>query len=126
MRSLLRTGESAGLLALMFAGAIGLWVGVPLLWLYIGSKVQAATDSVGAAIGLMLVGSVATILLAVPLLARLNEAYEHLREARGLENYGQVPLEMVLVVSATVALALFVVWFFFFAGTSPLPATNPG
>ena len=48
----------------------------------------------------MLVGSVATILLLVPLLGRLNEAYEHVREARGLENYGQAPLEAVLVVSA--------------------------
>ena len=113
------------MLALMFAGALGLWIGVPLLWLYIGSIVQDRTDSIGAAIGLMLFGSVATILAVMPLLARLNEAYEHLREARGLDNYGQVPLEMVMVVSATIAFALFVVWFFFFAGTSPLPTHSP-
>lgn len=114
------------MLATMFAGALALWIGVPLLWLYIGSRVQEATNSVGAAMGLMLLGSVATILLAVPLLARLNEAYEHVREARGLENHGQVPLEMVLVVSATIAVVGFTVWFFFFAGTSPVPTSGPG
>lgn len=125
MRSLLRTGESAVMLAMMFAGALALWIGVPLLWLYIGSRVQEATGSVGAAIGLMMVGAVVTIGVMVMLLARLNEAYEHVREARGLENYGQVPLESVLVVSATVAIVLFGIWFFFFAGTSPLPASGP-
>jgi ABC-type uncharacterized transport system permease subunit len=121
MKSLFRTGESAAMLAAMFAGALGLWIGVPLLWLYIGSKVQDSTDSVGAALGLMLFGSVATILLIVPLLARLNEAYEHLRESRGLENYGQAPLEAVLVVSAVIALILLVVWFFLFTDNAPLP-----
>lgn len=125
MRSLLRTGESAVMLAMMFAGALALWIGVPLLWLYIGSLVQEATGSVGAALGLMLVGAVVTIGVMVALLGRLNEAYEHVREARGLENYGQVPLESVLVISATVAVVLFGIWFFFFAGTSPLPASGP-
>jgi hypothetical protein len=126
MRSLLRTGESAAMLAMMFAGALALWIGVPLLWLYIGSRVQEATHSVGAAMGLMLFGAVGTIVLAMPLLGRLNEAYEHVREARGLENYGQVPLEAVLVITATIAVVLFGIWFFFLAGTSPLPASGPG
>jgi hypothetical protein len=120
VRSLLRTGESAALLALMFAGALGLWIGVPLAWLYIGSLVQDATGSVGAALGLMLFGAVATILLLVPLLARLNEGYEHAREARGLDNYGQAPLEAVLVVSATLAVVLLVAYLLF-SGTPSLP-----
>jgi hypothetical protein len=121
MKGLIRTGESAAMLLAMFAGALALWIGVPLLWLFIGSKVQESTHSVGAALGLMLVGSIATILLLVPLLARLNEAYEHMREARGLDNFGQAPLEAVLVVSAVVALAAMVVWFFLFQESSPLP-----
>src|SRR5918997_4002496 len=115
MRNVLRTGESAAMLAVMFAGALALWVGVPLLWLYIGSKIQDATDSVGAALGLMLVGSVLTILLFVPLLGRLNEAYEHLRESRGLDNYGQAPLEAMLVISAVVAVAVLVAYFLVFS-----------
>lgn len=122
MKSLFRTGESAAMLAIMFAGALALWIGVPLLWLYIGSMVQDATDSVGAALGLMLVGSVLTILALVPLLGRLNEAYEHLRETRGLDNYGQAPLEAMLVVSAVVAVAVLAVYFLLFGdGGAPLP-----
>jgi len=126
MKSLFRSTESAAMLAIMFAMALALWIGVPLLWLYIGSKVQDSTDSVGAALGLMLFGSIATILLIVPLLARLNEAYEHLREHRGLENYGQAPLEAVLVVSAVVALAAFVVWFVLFQDGPSLPIQGGG
>jgi len=116
MRNVWRTGESAAMLALMFAGALSLWIGVPLAWLYIGSMVQDATDSVGAALGLMLVGSVASILLLVPLLGRMNSVYEHAREARGLDSYGQAPLEAMLVVSATVAVILLVVYVLFSSG----------
>jgi ABC-type uncharacterized transport system permease subunit len=113
MRNLLRATESGAMLALMFAGALGLWIGVPLAWLYIGSMVQDATDSVGAALGLMLVGSVASILLLVPLLGRVNGVYEHAREARGLDNFGQAPLEAMLVISATLAVVLLVVYVLF-------------
>jgi hypothetical protein len=121
MRKVLRTGESALLLALMFAGALALWIGVPVAWLYIGSQVQGATHSVGAAIGLMLFGAIATITLAVPVLGRINEIYEHAREARGLQNYGQAPLEAVFVVSACIGVVLFAVWFLVFADGATLP-----
>ena len=126
MRSLLRTGQGASMLAMMFAGALALWIGVPLLWLYLGSLIQGATHSVGAAIGLMFLGAIVTIGLAVPVLGRMNESYDHAREARGLESYGLLPLEAVLVVTATIAVVGFAVWFFIFAGTSPLPASGPG
>lgn len=109
----------------MFAGGMALWIGVPLGWLYVGSLVQDATGSVGAALGLMLFGSVATILALVPLLARLNEGYEHAREARGLDNYGQAPLEGVLVVSATLAVVL-LVGYLLFSGGPALPIVGGG
>jgi hypothetical protein len=121
MRGLFRTGESAALLATLFLGALLLWIGVPVAWLYIGSKVQEATHSVGAALGLMLLGAVVTIGVLAQLLGRVNDGYEHVREARGLDSYGQVPLEAALVTSAVVAVVLFVVWLLFLAGTAPLP-----
>jgi hypothetical protein len=125
MKGLFRTGESVALLMMMFVGALALWIGVPLLWLFLGSKVQESTNSVGAALGLMLFGAVATILLLMPLLARLNEAYEHVRESRGLDNYGQAPLEAVLVVSATIAIVALVIWFVLFPHGAPLPIPEP-
>jgi hypothetical protein len=118
---MIRRGSSALWLTTMFAGAMALWIGVPLAWLWLGSKVQSLTHSVGAAIGVMLPGVVLTILLLVPLLGWLNVHYERGREARGLEDFGQAPLEAVLVLSAITAAVACAVWFVVFAGGAPLP-----
>ena len=122
MRDLLRAGSSAVLLLLMmFVGSLVLWVGVPLAWLYIGSQVQASTDSIGTALGVMMLGVLVSIALLLPLLAWLNRKHIEMREARGLESHGQTALEAVLVVSAGFALVGFAAWFFLFSGSSPIP-----
>ena len=122
MRDRLRTGTGAAVVVLiMFIGSLVLWVGTPLLWLWIGSQIQGATASLGAALGAMLVGVVATIAAVSVLLVWLSNVYRANRQARGLEDPGHFVLEGVLVVSAGVALAGFAIWFFFFAGASPVP-----
>ncbi|MDQ6842395.1 MAG: hypothetical protein M3025_08250 [Actinomycetota bacterium] len=121
-RGLLRTGASASLVVLiMFTGSLVLWVGTPLAWLWIGSQIQGVTNSLGAALGIMFVGVVATIALLAALLAKLSNTYRANRRARGLDDPGHVMLEGVLVVSAGLTIAVFVVWFFLFAGASPVP-----
>jgi hypothetical protein len=121
-RGLLRTGAGATLvLLIMFTGSLVLWVGTPLAWLWIGSQIQGATNSLGAALGIMFVGVVLTIALIAALLAKLSNTYRANRRARGLEDPGHVMLEGVLVVSAGLTITVFVVWFLFFAGTSPVP-----
>jgi hypothetical protein len=118
----MRAGSSAALMvAIMFLGSLVLWVGLPLACLYVGSRVQGATHSVGAALLAMAGGLAAGIFALLPLLGFLNRRHIEVRAARGLDTYGQAPLEGVLVVSAGVALVGFVVWFFFFSGTAPLP-----
>jgi len=76
MRNLLRTGIGAMLvLLIMFIGSLGLWVGTPLLWLWVGSQIQGSTQSLGAAIGAAFVGVVLTIALLawlLPLMASLR------------------------------------------------------
>jgi hypothetical protein len=122
VRDLLRTGSGAILVVLiMFIGSLGLWIGTPLLWLWIGSQVQGATASLGAAIGTSFVGVVLTITLLASVLGRLSNVYRANVRSRGHADPGHVVLEGVLVVSAGFTLAAFVVWFFFFAGTSPVP-----
>ena len=122
MRNLLRTGGSGLLLVvIMFVGGLGLWVGVPLGWLYIGSQVQGATNSLGTALGVMFAGSMLTIALLVFLLGRLNRLHAELRERRGLEDHGNTALEAVMTVSAAVAIIGFAVWFFLLSGSSPVP-----
>ena len=118
----MRAGSSAMLmLAIMFVGSLVLWVGLPIGCLYLGSRVQDATHSVGAAIVAMALGVVVGIFAIVPLLGFLNRKHIEVRAARGLDTYGQAPLEGVLVVSAAIAIVGFGVWFFFFSGATPLP-----
>ena len=106
---------------IMFIGSLVLWVGTPLLWLWLGSQIQGATDSLGAALGAMFVGVILSIALLASLLARLSDVYRHNCVARGLNDPGDVVLEAVLVVSAGLTLVVFVFWFFFLAGASPVP-----
>ncbi|HVS29138.1 MAG TPA: hypothetical protein VHE14_06275 [Solirubrobacteraceae bacterium] len=122
MRDLIRLGSSAlTLLLIMFLGSLVLWIGVPLAWLWIGSQIEGATRSLGAAIGAMIFGVIGSIAAMVVLLARLSNVYRRSRVARGLDDTGNFALETVLVLSAGVAVVGFTVWFFIFAGTSPIP-----
>jgi hypothetical protein len=122
MRDVLRTGTGAVLVVLiMFIGSLVLWIGTPLLWLWIGSQIQGATSSIGAALGTMFFGVLVTIAILASVLAKLSNVYRANCRARGLSDPGHFVLESVLVVSAGFTLVVFVVWFFFFAGASPVP-----
>lgn len=120
MRNLLRAGASGIILVLMMLGAgLVLWIGVPVAWLYIGSRVQGSTGSIGTALAVMMVGVVISILLIVPVLGWLNRKHLELREARGLESHGATALEAVMTVSVAIAVIAFSIWFFVIAGPGP-------
>jgi hypothetical protein len=122
MRALLRNGAGAMLVVLiMFIGSLVLWVGTPLLWLWVGSQIQGATESLGAALGAMFFGVVITITALASLLAKLSDVYRANCLARGHGDPGHVVLEAVLVVSAGLTITVFVIWFLFIAGASPVP-----
>ena len=126
MNRVLRAGFSAVLLVfLMFLGSLGVWVGIPLLWLWVGSRVQGATQSLGAAIGVALLGVVVSIFLALPALSWLSRKHGEVQESRGIPPQGRTALESVMVISAGVALAAFAVWFFVFSGSEPVPLGLP-
>ena len=122
MRALLRTGTGAVvLLSIMILGSIVLWVGAPLLWLWIGSQVQGHTESLSDALAVAFVGVVISIVLLASVLSRLSDVYRANRIARGGEDPGHVVLEAVLVVSAAITMTVFAIWFFFIAGAAPAP-----
>jgi hypothetical protein len=122
MRTLLRAGTGALLVgSIMFIGSLGLWVGTPLLWLWVASQIQGATQSLGTALAAGFLGVVVTISVLASLLARLSDIYRSNCRRRGLSDPGHVMLEGVLVVSAGLTIVAFVIWFFFLAGTSPVP-----
>jgi ABC-type amino acid transport system permease subunit len=125
MRDLLRAGTGALLVVLiMFMGSLGLWIGTPLLWLWVGSQIQGLGASLGAALMAMFAGVVLSIVLMAMLLVKLSDGYRANCRARGQRDPGHFILEAVLVVSAGLTLVVFLVWFFLFAGASPLPFGN--
>ena len=122
------------LIALMAVGSIFLWIGIPVGWLWIGSQVQS--DSGQASFGLylgILVGIIVSMVAVGKLLAGLNGVYGRLtgsevvrvrmpwhRSLRG-EQEGRAPqqiLDVVMVISVSTAGFVFLIWFFFFAGSS--------
>jgi hypothetical protein len=122
MRQLLRTGTGAFLVVMiMTIGSFGLWIGTPLLWLWVGSQIEAKTASLGGALGATFLGAVLTIVLIAALLSKLSDVYRSNVVSRGRGDPGHFILEVVLVISASFSIIAFVVWFFFFAGAEPLP-----
>jgi hypothetical protein len=122
VRDLIRAASDALLIALiMLIGSFGLWVGTPLLWLYVGSQIEGSTQSLGTALSVMAIGGVLTISLVAYLLQRLSDVHRRTCVARGEEDPGHLMLEGVLAVSASITLVVFAIWFFLLAGASPIP-----
>lgn len=120
-----RAGYGAALLlGMMLVGSLALWIGVPLLWLWVASLVQGATANLGAGLAVAAVGVLLSIVALMGLLSWLSRRYREVRIARGLDDVGQLPLEAVLVCSAVLALGVFAVWFFGFSGAAPLPVPS--
>ena len=126
------------MIALMALGSIVLWIGSPIGWLWVASQMQ--TDSKGAGLGpymVVLIGIAVTAVALAKALQWLNRLYgtiagvdEPVRIVlpwhRGLrgENEGKAPrtvLDVVMVISVSIGVVAFGIWFFFFAGSS-LPA----
>jgi hypothetical protein len=104
----------------MFVGSLVLFVGVPVAWLWIGSQIEPS-GGLATAIGAMMIGMLLSIAALVTLLAWVNRKHVELQEARGSFGGEATPLELVLVASAVVTVLGFVVWFFGFSGSSPIP-----
>ena len=92
-----------------------------MLWLWIGSQIQGATASLGAALGAMMIGIVVTIAVLAALLSKLSNVVPRQLPGPRPRRPGPFVLESVLVVSAGITLTVFAVWFLLFAGASPVP-----
>ncbi len=126
IRAWLRTTAGAVLVvAIMVIGSIILWLGTPLLWIWVGAQVQGSTQSLGTALAVAFIGALVSIGLIASVLDGLSNLYRANRVARGLDDPGHVVLEGVLVVSAGICATVFTVWFLFFAGAAPVPLGIP-
>jgi hypothetical protein len=121
LRRALRASQAAALLmAMMFIGSLVLWVGMPVAWLWVGSRLQEVT-SLSNAIGAMMIGMLLSVAVLVALLGRLGRMHTEIQERRGVPEGQMTALELVLVSSAVIAVIGFFVWFFGFSGSSPIP-----
>ena len=124
------------LIALMAIGSVILWIGIPVGWLYLASRlVDSSQPSLGPYV-LVIFGIPVTMFLFGKVLFTLDRAFERvtdrpseadfrppwLRSMRGERSVSRriTVLEGVMIVSVSIALLAFAVWFFAFAG-SPLP-----
>lgn len=120
VRHLLSGPVSALLVLIMLAGCLFLWIGVPVGWLWIGSQIQGSA-SLGTALMATMAGTIATVVVMVVILSWLNRRHAALHERRNGHLPPSSALEVILVASAGLAVVGFGVWFFGFAGASPVP-----
>jgi hypothetical protein len=139
-RSLLRTAmampAAAFLILLMAVGSLVLWIGIPIGWLFLASRmVDTSQPTIGPYV-LLIFGIPITMFLFGKLLFTLDRVFERvtgrasetdfrppwLRSMRGERTVRRrmTVLEGVMIVSVAIAMVASGVWFFLFAG-SPLP-----
>jgi hypothetical protein len=122
------------LIALMAIGSVLLWLGIPVGWLYIVSRlVKSSQPSMGPYV-LLIVGIPASMIVVGKGLSKLNRVYGEvmgttstarvrspwMKSMRGERDSGRqrTVLDVVMVWSVALALLCFGVWFFAFAGSS--------
>lgn len=135
--SMLGTGNKAvavALIGLMAVGSILMWLGIPFAWVYFVSRsVESSQPTMGPYV-LLLFGIPTSMVVMGKLLGRLNRIYGEVthttpevkvvlpwhRSMRGERDAGhpRTILDVVMVVSVSVAGLLFGIWFFLFAGSS--------
>jgi hypothetical protein len=126
------------LILLMIAGSLVLWIGIPVGWIVLASHLtNSSAPSLGPYV-LLIIGIPVSMFLFGRFLYRLNTLYgdvtgsnpdiqvraawlKSMRAERGTARPRTV-LDVVMIASVTVAGVAFLIWFFFFAGSS-LPST---
>jgi hypothetical protein len=133
-QTIVRTPIALGLIAMMAVGSVILWIGIPVGWIYVVSHmVESSQPTLGPYV-LLIFGIPITMAIFGKLLFGLDHVYARvtgqdsevrfrapwLKSMRGERNVARrlTVLEMTMIVSVSVALLGFAVWFFAFAGSS--------
>jgi hypothetical protein len=128
--------KRVGLAAAAAFVTVNIWTGAPLLALWVGSQTAGPSGLSMTAVGVVVVVLLALVLALTWLLTRINARYDALtgrtadrrvspwmrsmrseREDYTRQRHGTSAVERVVVTSVVVAVLVFNVWFFFFAGS---------
>ncbi|MEA2391433.1 MAG: hypothetical protein QOK31_1542 [Solirubrobacteraceae bacterium] len=99
---------------------VSFWGPVPMGWLWVGSHVEYWTGSVSVGILSAFVGLLATLLIALVALKRLDHAWILVRRAGG-HDQRQGTLGRIFVATCAVTVPCFVGWLLLFAGADLAP-----
>lgn len=123
---------STAIVLAMALGSVALWIGNPILWLWLTARLQSTQPSMGP-YALMLIGITFTAIVLGKILAALNRLYGHVRgttptvkvilpwrrslrggRSQARETDGRLPvsvLDVVMIVSVAVAGLALLIWF---------------
>jgi hypothetical protein len=116
---------AAAILALETLLLTTLWGPQPAAWLWVGSHIFHATDSVSLGILVAFLGMLLTILATLKLAMGLDRTWKLVRRASGHDQQ-KGALERIFVVSMVVAGAAFFVWFLVIHGPGPDLSSTQG
>ncbi len=131
MRTAARGGVAALLVLVMALGSVLMWIGVPVFWLWLASRIADSSQPSAGLYLLVLVGIVVSMAVVGKALGTANRIHMELtgnlpqkreqtiwlrsmRAERELNREHGV-LGLVMVWSVSIALVLFGIWFFLFA-----------
>jgi hypothetical protein len=127
--------RAVALIAAMALGSVLMWIGLPLGWLWLASRVQAGSSDPSMGAYLLVIAGLPLSMIAIgKLLAELDRAYARathavidqrprrpwLKSMRAERDSGhqRTVLDIVMIASVSLALLAMAVWFFAFAGSS--------
>jgi len=99
------------------------WGPLPVAWLWIASQVQYLTDSISAALAVGFSGLMASLMLGLVLLKKLDGMWILVRRAAGHDQRSGV-LVRIFVVTCGVGTVLFTAWLLLYAGLGPTLAPS--
>jgi hypothetical protein len=105
----IRKVTCTAVLAVEAIGSLAMWLPIPFAWLWVGGRVYDATGSIGAAGCVAILGLLLTASLTITVLTWIDEQWVALRRRAGYDQ-AQGVLTSVVVASATVAIAAFMIW----------------
>ena len=125
---------AVALIALMVVGSLLLWIGIPVGWIFLASRMVKSSQPQMGPYAMVLFGIPISMVIVGKGLSKLNQVYGDvtgttphvnvqvpwLRSMRG-ERESHRPrtvLDVVMVVSVASAVFVMAIWFFFFAGSS--------
>jgi hypothetical protein len=133
-RTVVTTPVALFLILLMAIGSVFLWIGIPVGWLFLASRMVNTSQPTLGPYLLVIAGIPITMVVWGKLLFKLDSVYSSLtgqksevqfrppwlKSMRGERNSARrlTVLELTMVISVSIALFAFGVWFFLFAGSS--------